>query len=97
MQRYRQTVASKLQDGEIVVTHGLLCLMQNTQRRRYSADEIVTFSRATVLNTEESVTEDAPMSWGWLFENNETAPHWTVKSNDLSTWAVLVYGPELPA
>jgi hypothetical protein len=95
MQRFRYTVASKLQNREIVVTHGLYCIIKDVERSLWGTDDLpVTHCSAPVINTKRDVIEECDVPWGWLFMDGETAPHWTVQSNDRHSWLVLVYGPD---
>lgn len=92
---------SELRDGDIVLTHGMRCLidrpLQISNSHPVARDgSRCRWTQALVLNREEVPGHVVPVSWTADWDRNrrgDDLPHdgehrWTIQGNDLASWYV---------
>jgi hypothetical protein len=99
--RYITKVTSELRVGDVVVEHGMRCLIdreiQVSKSHPVASDgSVCRYTQALVLNRDDEATRAVPVSWtaDWKRDGKyEARPHdgehrWTIQGNDLVRWHV---------
>jgi hypothetical protein len=98
--RYVTKTTSELRVGDVVVEHGMRCLIdreiQVSKSHPVASDgSVCRFTQALVLNRDDEATRAVPVSWtaDWKRNSREPVPHdgehrWTIQGNDLARWHV---------
>lgn len=95
-------VTSELREGDIVLEHGMRCLIDGPMRISTShpdrpglGDGKTRYYQALVLNRDEVSSSAVPYGWTRDWNNTftgstaENGEHrWTIQGNDLARWAV---------
>lgn len=84
---------SELRTGDVVLAHGMRCLIDGEMRVTEYGDRAVHYYAALVLNRDEVPNERVPVSWTRDWQRNgrpaANGEHrWTIQGNDLAQWYI---------
>lgn len=84
-------VTSELREGDVVLAHGLRCLLDGpvlvSQSHPTSpvGDGLTRYVRALVLNRDDVPHEVVPLGWT---REQDGSHRWTIQGNDFARWAI---------